>query len=132
MNIGRVSTRRVPGYSRYDVPLAGSTVWTAPCRDGIEWIRCRPDYAGQHRGQRPVAPSIPAIPTEIPGVGWDKINASYTYGGPPALVEHSREVDGLTVDLLQIGMGCGARQDAVYMAELCYDHDSNDEYSGLN
>ena len=82
-----------------------------------------------------VALSIPRDTyAEIPGVGWDKINASYAYGGPQLLVEIVEKLTGLTVDhFVQIGMGAVPDMvDAVGGVELCYDHDSNDEYSGLN
>ena len=54
-----------------------------------------------------VALSIPRDTyAEIPGVGWDKINASYAYGGPQLLVETVEKLTGLTVDhFVQIGMG---------------------------
>ena len=82
-----------------------------------------------------VALSIPRDTyAEIPGVGWDKINASYAYGGPQLLVETVEKLTGMTVDhFVQIGMGAVPDMvDAVGGVELCYDHDSNDEYSGLN
>ena len=82
-----------------------------------------------------VALSIPRDTyAEIPGVGWDKINASYAYGGPQLLVETVEKLTGLTVDhFVQIGMGAVPDMvDAVGGVELCYDHDSNDQYSGLN
>ena len=82
-----------------------------------------------------IALSIPRDTyAEIPGVGWDKINASYAYGGPQLLVETVEKLTGLTVDhFVQIGMGAVPDMvDAVGGVELCYDHDSNDEYSGLN
>ena len=82
-----------------------------------------------------VALSIPRDTyAEIPGVGWDKINASYAYGGPQLLIETVEKLTGLTVDhFVQIGMGAVPDMvDAVGGVELCYDHDSNDEYSGLN
>ena len=85
-------------------------------------------------GQK-VALSIPRDTyAEIPGVGWDKINASYAYGGPQLLVETVEKLTGLTVDhFVQIGMGAVPDMvDAVGGVELCYDHDANDEYSGLN
>ena len=82
-----------------------------------------------------VALSIPRDTyAEIPGVGWDKINASYAYGGPQLLVETVEKLTGLTVDhYVQLGMGAVPDMvDAVGGVELCYDHDANDEYSGLN
>lgn len=84
-------------------------------------------------GQK-VALSIPRDTyAEIPGVGWDKINASYAYGGPQLLVETVEKLTGLTVDhFVQIGMGAVPDMvDAVGGVELCYDHDADDQYSGL-
>ena len=81
-----------------------------------------------------VALSIPRDTyAEIPGVGWDKINASYAYGGPQLLVETVEKLTGLTVDhFVQIGMGAVPDMvDAVGGVELCYDNDANDQYSGL-
>ena len=84
-------------------------------------------------GQK-VALSIPRDTyAEIPGVGWDKINASYAYGGPQLLVETVEKLTGLTVDhFVQIGMGAVPDMvDAVGGVELCYDNDADDPYSGL-
>ena len=84
-------------------------------------------------GQK-VALSIPRDTyAEIPGVGWDKINASYAYGGPQLLVETVEKLTGLTVDhFVQIGMGAvPGMVDAVGGVELCYDNDADDQYSGL-
>ena len=82
-----------------------------------------------------VALSIPRDTyAQIPGVGWDKINASYAYGGPQLLVETVEKLTGLTVDhFVQIGMAAvPGMVDAVGGVELCYDNDANDPYSGLN
>ena len=84
-------------------------------------------------GQK-VALSIPRDTyAEIPGVGWDKINASYAYGGPELLVETVEKLTGLTVDhFVQIGMGAVPDMvNAVGGVELCYDNDADDQYSGL-
>ena len=84
-------------------------------------------------GQK-VALSIPRDTyAEIPGVGWDKINASYAYGGPQLLVETVEKLTGLTVDhFVQIGMGAVPDMvDAVGGVELCYDNEADDQYSGL-
>ena len=81
-----------------------------------------------------VAVSIPRDTyAEIPGVGWDKINASYAYGGPQLLVETVEKLTGLTIDhFVQIGMGAVPDMvDAVGGVELCYDNDADDQYSGL-
>ena len=81
-----------------------------------------------------VALSIPRDTyAQIPGVGWDKINASYAYGGPQLLVETVEKLTGLTIDhFVQIGMGAVPDMvDAVGGVELCYDNDADDQYSGL-
>jgi len=70
---------------------------------------------------------------EIPGYGWDKLNASYAYGGETLLVQTVELLTGLTVDhFVEIGMGgVGDIVDAVGGVELCLDYDVNDAYSGL-
>ncbi|AKU64583.1 transcriptional regulator [Schaalia meyeri] len=81
-----------------------------------------------------VALSIPRDTyAQIPGVGWDKINASYAYGGPQLLVETVEKLTGLTVDhFVQIGMAAvPGMVDAVGGVTLCYDNDADDAYSGL-
>ena len=82
-----------------------------------------------------VALSIPRDTyAEIPGYGWDKINASYSYGGAALLVETVENLTGLAVDhFVQIGMGAVPDMvDAVGGVELCYDNTVSDPYSGLN
>lgn len=71
---------------------------------------------------------------EIPDWGWDKLNASYSYGGPELLVATVESLSGLTVDhYAEIGMGGVADiVDAVGGVELCLDMDVQDAYSGLN
>ncbi|WP_022867684.1 LCP family protein [Schaalia vaccimaxillae] len=70
---------------------------------------------------------------EIPGYGWDKINASYAYGGPSLLVETVEHLTGLTVDhYIEVGMGGVSNLvDAVGGVELCYDGDVANDMSGL-
>lgn len=70
---------------------------------------------------------------EIPGYGWDKLNASYSYGGPELLVSTVEHLTGLTVDhFVEIGMGgVGEIVDAIGGIRLCLDMDVNDAYSGL-
>ena len=84
-------------------------------------------------GQK-VALSIPRDTyAEIPGVGWDKINASYAYGGAKLLV---KTVEGLTKmkinHYVEVGMG-GVKNvvDAVGGVEACLDYDVDDHDSGL-
>ena len=81
-----------------------------------------------------VALSIPRDTyAEIPGYGWDKINASFSYGGAPLLIQAVEKLTGLSVDhYVQIGMGGVSNiVDAVDGVELCYDSDVSDELSGL-
>lgn len=70
---------------------------------------------------------------EIPGYGWDKLNAAYALGGPSLLVESVETLSGLTVDhYVEIGMGgVGSIVDAVGGVELCLDMDVNDPLSEL-
>ncbi len=70
---------------------------------------------------------------EIPGHGSNKINASYSFGGPELLVRTVESFTGLTVDhYVEIGMGGVADLvDAVGGVELCSDLDVDDEKSGL-
>lgn len=71
---------------------------------------------------------------ELPTGDWDKLNASYAYGGAPELVSTVETLSGLTIDhYVEIGMGgVGRIVDAVGGVELCYDADVNDEFSGLH
>ncbi|WP_245862184.1 LCP family protein [Georgenia soli] len=70
---------------------------------------------------------------DIPGHGMDKLNASYSIGGPTLLTETVEQLTGLTVDhYVEIGMG-GVQNvvDAVGGVELCLDYDVDDQFSGL-
>ena len=71
---------------------------------------------------------------EIPGYGWDKLNASYAYGGPSLLVKTVENLTGLTVDhYAEIGMGGVSNiVDAVDGVNLCFDLSVEDERSELN
>lgn len=70
---------------------------------------------------------------EIPGYGYNKLNASYSFGGPQLLVETVQNLSGLTVDhYAQVNMeGFGALVDAVNGVELCLDMDVDDPKSNL-
>ena len=70
---------------------------------------------------------------DIPGYGWNKLNAAFALGGPPLLVETVEQITGLTVDhYVQIGMaGVSEIVDALGGVELCWDSDVNDELSGM-
>lgn len=70
---------------------------------------------------------------EIPGYGWNKLNAAFSLGGPELLVETVELATGVTVDhYVQIGMN-GVKDiiDALGGVELCWDSDVDDELSGL-
>ena len=71
---------------------------------------------------------------EIPGYGWDKLNASYAYGGPALLVKTVEKLTGLTIDhYAEIGMGGVSNiVDAVDGVNLCFDLSVEDERSELN
>lgn len=70
---------------------------------------------------------------EIPGYGMNKINASFSFGGAPLLVETVENLTGLTVDrYVQIGMsGVGEIVDSLGGVELCLNYDVDDKKSGL-
>ncbi|PUB20119.1 LytR family transcriptional attenuator [Promicromonospora sp. AC04] len=71
---------------------------------------------------------------EIPGVGGDKINAAYAYGGAPLLVETVEALSGLTVDhYVEVGFG-GVQGvvNAVGGVRLCLDYDVHDVKSKLD
>ncbi|ROR72110.1 LCP family protein [Bogoriella caseilytica] len=71
---------------------------------------------------------------EIPGVGFNKLNAAYTFGGPATLTATVENLTGLTVDhYVEIGMdGVEQLVDAVGGVELCLDYDVDDWRSGLD
>ena len=70
---------------------------------------------------------------EIPGHDPNKINAAFSLGGPPLLVETVEGVTNLTVDMyLEVGFnGVAEMVDAVGGVELCYDQDVDDPLSGM-
>ncbi|MBL0885882.1 LCP family protein [Myceligenerans indicum] len=70
---------------------------------------------------------------EIPGVGMQKLNAAYAFGGPELLVQTVEQLSGLTIDhYAEVGFG-GVSDivDAVGGVELCYDHDVDDQRSRM-
>ena len=71
----------------------------------------------------------------IPGEGGsNKINAAYSYGGAPLLVETVEELSGLTIDhYVEVGFG-GVQGvvDAVGGVRLCLDYDVHDVKSKLD
>lgn len=70
---------------------------------------------------------------DIPGEGWAKLNAAFSWGGPELLVETVQELTGIAIDhYVQINMGgVGMLVDAVGGVNLCMDMDVDDAYSGL-
>lgn len=70
----------------------------------------------------------------IPGHDSNKINASFSLGGAPLLVETVEELTNLTVDhYVELGFdGVKDVVDAVGGVELCLDYSVKDKESGLN
>lgn len=70
---------------------------------------------------------------EIPGHGANKLNAAYTFGGAPLLVQTVEGLTGFTVDhYVEIGFdGVAGLVDAVDGVELCLDQDVDDWRSKL-
>ena len=70
---------------------------------------------------------------EIPGYDDDKINAAYSYGQAPLLVETAEKLTGLTMDhYVEVGMGGVTNMvDAVDGVEVCLDYDVDDPDSSL-
>ncbi|SKC36293.1 LCP family protein [Krasilnikoviella flava] len=71
--------------------------------------------------------------TEIPGHDPNKINAAYSFGGAPLLVQTVEGLTGLTIDhYAEVGFGSVEEiVDAVGGVELCYDDDVDDPKSGM-
>lgn len=69
----------------------------------------------------------------IPGHNANKINAAFSFGGAPLLVDTVEEHTGMTIDhYLEVGFtGVVDLVDAVGGVELCYDQDVNDWRSQL-
>jgi len=81
--------------------------------------------------------SLISIPRDsyvkIPGHGSNKINAAYSYGGAPLLVETVEKLTGMKVDhYVEVGFG-GVKEivDAVGGVRLCLDYDVDDKKSHL-
>ncbi|PWD52632.1 LytR family transcriptional regulator [Serinibacter arcticus] len=70
---------------------------------------------------------------EIPGHGQNKLNAAYSFGGAPLLVQTVEGLTRITVDhYVEIGMG-GVQSivDAVGGVNLCWDAEVDDPESGM-
>lgn len=70
----------------------------------------------------------------IPGHGKNKLNAAYSFGGAPLLVQTVEQVTGVRIDgYLSIGMGGLAKMvDAVHGVDVCLDKPMKDASSGAN
>lgn len=83
------------------------------------------------------ASSLVSLPrdtyVEIPGYGPGKLNASFSQGGAPLLVQTVEQLTGMKVDhYVEIGMaGVAQLVDAVGDVELCLDYDVDDPNSEL-
>ncbi|MDO5032966.1 LCP family protein [Corynebacterium sp.] len=71
---------------------------------------------------------------EVPGFGWDKINASFTYGGAQLLTQTVEHSTGLHIDhYAEIGMGGLANVvDAVGGVDICVEEPINDPLAGID
>lgn len=70
---------------------------------------------------------------DIPGYGYNKLNAAFSYGGAPLLVETVQNLTGLTVDhYAQVNMGGFINLvNAVDGVHVCLDYDVDEPHSGL-
>lgn len=70
---------------------------------------------------------------DLPGYGWNKFNAAFSWGGPALMVQTAEQLTGLSIDhYVQIGMsGVSEIVDALGGVELCWDADVSDPYSGM-
>ena len=70
---------------------------------------------------------------DVPGLGPSKLNASFSAGGAPLLVQTAEQISGLTVDhYVEVGFaGVEGVVDAVGGVDLCLDRDVNEPLSGL-
>lgn len=71
---------------------------------------------------------------EVPGYGYDKVNAAFAYGGPKLLASTVEQATGLHIDrYAEIGMGGLANAvDAVGGVEICVKEAINDPLANLN
>ncbi len=86
-------------------------------------------------GGRPVLVSIPRDSyVEVPGHGWNKINAAFSYGGPALLAETVQSATGLHIShFMDIGFGGFVNVvNAVGGVRMCLPAPIHDQASGLN
>lgn len=83
-------------------------------------------------------PTLVSIPRDsylsIPGYGYDKVNAAFSYGGAPLLVQTVEQATGLRIDrYAEVGMGGLANVvDAVGGVEICVAEAIDDPLANLN
>jgi LCP family protein required for cell wall assembly len=86
-------------------------------------------------GGRPVLISIPRDSyVDIPGHGWNKMNAALAYGGASLLIQTVENVTGLKIDHY-MGIGFGglvAVVNKIGGVQICLKTAINDSYSGVN
>lgn len=70
---------------------------------------------------------------EIPDYGYNKLNAAFSFGGPPLLVKTVQNLTGLTIDhYAQVNMGGFINLvNAVDGVHACLDYDVDEPHSGL-
>jgi LCP family protein required for cell wall assembly len=86
-------------------------------------------------GGQPVLVSIPRDSyVNIPGHGWNKINAAFSYGGPALLAQTVQNNTGLYINhFMDIGFGGFVNVvDAVGGVRMCLPAPIHDQASGLN
>lgn len=86
-------------------------------------------------GGKPTLVSIPRDSyVSIPGYGWDKINASFSYGGPKLLAQTVEQNTGLRIDhYAEIGMGgLAGVVDAVNGVDVCVQEAITDPLAQLD
>ncbi|MEH0147788.1 LCP family protein [Corynebacterium sp. Q4381] len=83
-------------------------------------------------------PTLVSIPRDsylaIPGYGYDKVNAAFSYGGAPLLVQTVEQATGLRIDrYAEVGMGGLANVvDAIGGVEICVAEPIDDPLANLN
>ncbi|WP_230931548.1 LCP family protein, partial [Dietzia aurantiaca] len=86
-------------------------------------------------GDRTMLISLPRdMLVDIPGYGENKLNAAYTFGGPPLLAQTLEQQTGVRIDhYAEIGFGGFADiVDAVGGVEICLEEPINDPFAGLD
>jgi len=146
-------TDRVDAIQEYEGrPEAGSgTNWLivgSDSREGLSDDQIRQLHLGRAEGRRTDtiillhrpesgAPTLVSLPRDsyvpIPGLGRNKLNAAYAFGGAPLLVRTVEQVTGLRVDhYAEVGFGgFVGMTDAVGGVELCPSRAIRDKKSGL-